>query len=125
MDSILKLLGPYNQNKQVANTRFREQSSLLSHQVRRLLFLASVLKLGPETHRAQANVRKDPITSQVYTADLALGCLQRDLEPYQGTSDLVGRRHQYLRSFIGSELIPEDTVYHCDPKINGDFIGLR
>lgn len=87
------------------------------------MFLAQFLNLGQRL-RAQANVRKDPvITSQVYTADLALGCLQRDLEPFTKVPVTWWEgRHQYLfRSFIGSELIPEDTVYHCDPKINGGF----
>ena len=87
------------------------------------MFLTQFLNLGQRL-RAQANLRKDPvITSQVYTADLALGCLQRDLEPFtKVTVTWWEGRHQYLfRSFIGSELIPEDTVCHCDPKINGGF----
>lgn len=69
-------------NKQVANARFREQNSLLSHQVWRLLFLTQFLNLGQRL-RAQIPLRKDLATTpQVYTANPAPGCFQRALEPF-------------------------------------------
>lgn len=88
----------------------------------------SVLKLRPET-QSPGKFEEGPsnyITS-IYCRSCSWLSSKRSRAFYQGNSDLVGReRHQYLfRSFIGSELIPEDTVCHCDPKINGGFYRIQ